>query len=173
MTLTIEGAKKKVIDLAISQDNYKEGRRNDNKYGAWFGMNHAPWCGAFVSWVFVTALGYKSTPLRGIQTPKGFMGTQLAARWAKMNKRLFKIPMVGDVVIWRKTATTGHTGIVTWTDGFSFNTMEGNTDPAQSRTGGMVNNHQHNVRDGKHDTLVGFIRPNWEKAVKIYNTPVR
>ena len=39
-----------IIAKAVSQLGYKEGNNNENKYGAWYGMNNQPWCMIFVSW---------------------------------------------------------------------------------------------------------------------------
>jgi CHAP domain len=150
----------RLCEVARSQVGIKEGADNDTKYGRWFGTNHLPWCGAFVSWCFAQVAGV-NTPLRGIQTPKGFAGTQLAARWAKKSGRLFSTPMKGDVVVWRHTATTGHTGIVVGVHGDQYDVIEGNTNRQNSRTGGEVELHTHRIGDGQHGTLVGFIRPKW------------
>lgn len=42
-----------VVDIAKSQVGYTEiGKKNDNMYGKWYGLNFNPWCAMFVSWCF-------------------------------------------------------------------------------------------------------------------------
>jgi hypothetical protein len=42
-----------VIVRARTQRGYREGPRKDQtKFGAWYGWNEVPWCAIFVSWVF-------------------------------------------------------------------------------------------------------------------------
>lgn len=40
----------KIVQVAISQIGYKEGKNNDTKYGNWYGLKNQPWCAMFVSW---------------------------------------------------------------------------------------------------------------------------
>ena len=47
-------------------------------------------------------------------------------------------PTIGAIVIWKKTATTGHGGIVIGVNGNAFTTVEGNTNSAGSREGDQV-----------------------------------
>ena len=147
----------RVVVLALSQVGVKEKPGNHTKYGVWFGLDGAPWCGIFASWCYGQI--YPASPLRGVQTRLGFAGTQAAWAWAKKHGHAFQTPKVGDIVIWRHTASTGHCGIVTFVGTKDFTTVEGNTDPGFSRTGGMVGKHLHHVGDGKHDLLLGFLRP--------------
>lgn len=41
-----------VITTALAEVGYKEGKNNNNKYGAWMNTNYQPWCCCFVCWVF-------------------------------------------------------------------------------------------------------------------------
>lgn len=41
-----------IIATALAEVGYKEGKNNNNKYGAWFGMNNESWCCIFICWVF-------------------------------------------------------------------------------------------------------------------------
>ena len=38
------------IGVALTQVGYEEGEDNYTKYGVWYDMPNAPWCGIFVSW---------------------------------------------------------------------------------------------------------------------------
>lgn len=119
----------------------------------------------FVSWVYAQAaerVGCEN-PLAGLKTAKGFSGTISAySKGKKLGWALDRdeAVMLGDIVIWKHTSVTGHTGVVTkvFKDG-SFNVTEGNTDGNFSRTGGMVRTHKHSKTDGLHTALLGILRP--------------
>ena len=140
---------------------------NKVKYTIWYGLNGFPWCAQFVSWVYnraSKATGVEN-PLLGMHTPKGFSSTVFGFGAAK-RKGLVLGPieqlMLGDIIVWKKTPVTGHTGIITkiYDDG-SFDVTEGNTSAVDhsSRNGGEVATHRHTRTDGKHGNLLGFIRP--------------
>jgi hypothetical protein len=82
---------------------------NNNKYGQWYGMNHAPWCAIFVSYCFYTA----GMPL-AITTPKGFAYCPYGMDWFRQQGRLDMSPRVGDVVFYQfdEDADADHVGIV-------------------------------------------------------------
>lgn len=44
------GSKVKAADIAVGETGYREGPNNSNKFGAWYGLNNAPWCAIFVSY---------------------------------------------------------------------------------------------------------------------------
>ena len=124
-----------VLDMARSQIGTREGRRDDNPYGTWFGMNHAPWCAAFVSWVFA----HSGARLPAIQTTKGFMRVSIGREWARVHGQLTRAPRSGDVFFILRRNGTGHTGIVEAVnaDG-TITTIEGNTNGSGSRSGDRV-----------------------------------
>ena len=35
---------KDIVDVAVGEIGYREQGSNRTKYGAWYGMNGAPWC---------------------------------------------------------------------------------------------------------------------------------
>lgn len=39
-----------MVAIASGEVGYVEGPNNDNKYGAYFGMNNQPWCAFFLLW---------------------------------------------------------------------------------------------------------------------------
>lgn len=156
-----------VAAIAQKEVGYIEGRGNNTKYGAWFGLNFHAWCAMFVSHVYDQAakqVGCEN-PLRGVQTSKGFAGVTESFR--KMKQRGWalgpnELPMIGDIVCWDHDEVAGgpgHTGIVVAVASNGYTTIEGNTNTAYSRTGGMVCKHEHRIMDQKHGVLLGFVRP--------------
>lgn len=124
-----------VLETARSQLGVREGHNDDNPYGTWFGNNHAPWCAAFVSWVFSSS----GHPLPAIQTKRGFMGVWIGRDWARAHHRLVRKPQPGDVFFILRVNRKGHTGIVESVnpDG-TVTTIEGNTNGAGGRLGDRV-----------------------------------
>ena len=103
----------RIIARAFSQVGYKEGPNNENKYGAWAGMNNEPWCAMFVSWVFSCerALGAIATDSHGY----AYCPTLLS--WAKQRHLLKSIRNItpGDILLfcWDDSGVPEHTGIAT------------------------------------------------------------
>ena len=141
-----------VLDAARSQLGFREGRNDDNPFGKWFGNNHAPWCGAFVSWVFASS----GHPLPSIQTKRGFTGVWLAHDWARAHRRLVRTPQPGDVFFILRGNRKGHTGIVETVnaDG-TVTTIEGNTNGAGGRLGDRVARRKRSISS----LNGGFYRP--------------
>jgi CHAP domain len=162
-----EQLRKELVKVAMGEVGYVETPVNRTKYGEWFGLNNVAWCAISVSWVYALAAAKVGcdNPLVGFQTKKGFAGTQLAFAKAKVKGMVLKKGeevLVGDLVFWRTTLTTGHVGMVVKVlgDG-SFDVWEGNTSAVDhsSRNGGEVAVHRHSVGDGKHKSFLGFVRP--------------
>lgn len=83
-----------------------------------------PWCAAFVSWVFMKALGLDRAKTLLKHWPYVYCPTM---------KNLFTLnanPKVGDIVIFYRNKVFAHTGIVIAVDGDKFTTIEGNTSGA-------------------------------------------
>lgn len=164
---TRDAYRSEIVKIAQTQLGYVEGNGNDTKYGRWFGLNGHPWCAMYVSWVYDQAA--KSVkcenPLAGLQTSKGFAG--VTTGWASMKKRGWALDsteglLPGDVVCWDHDSNpggAGHTGLVIEVTSTGYKTIEGNTNTAFSRTGGMVCEHSHSLTDGKHGVRLGFARP--------------
>lgn len=163
-----------VADVARSQIGQHESppRSNRTQYGAWYGMNGSSWCAMFVSWCYDRAarqVGCEN-PLAGLQSDKGFARVTTtyprAKRWGIVLGSDERI-MVGDVMIWSKglpsalVGANGHTGVVTATSATeaTFEVVEGNTNGADSRTGGIVMAHRHFAADGRHGRLLAVYRP--------------
>ena len=124
-----------LLDVARAQIGTREGIHDDNPYGRWFGMNHAPWCAAFVSWVFARSGAH----LPAIQSSKGFMRVAIGREWARAHGRLTRAPQPGDVFFILRRDGTGHTGIVESVGPHgTITTIEGNTNGNGSRLGDRV-----------------------------------
>lgn len=117
-----------IIDVAASQIGYKESGENQTKYGAWYGMNGAPWCHMFVSWCADQAGVPVSVVPKTASTTEGM-------EWFK-NRGLFKYkgkytPKRGDLVYF-KTGRS-HVGLVEKVTGSTLHTIEGNTSDKVAR----------------------------------------
>ena len=158
-----------VVQAAVKEVGTVESPPGSNKvkYATWYGLSGFAWCAQFVSWVYDQASRATgvANPLQGMHTQKGFSSTIFGFGAAK-RKGLVLGPierlMLGDIIVWKHTPITGHTGIITKIyDNGSFDVTEGNTSAVDhsSRNGGEVATHRHTRTDGKHGTLLGFIRP--------------
>lgn len=128
--------KDKFLQIALSQVGYKEkksnkdldsktanaGNGNYTKYGAWYGLNPAPWCCMFVSWCA------NEVGILGTLIPK-YKGAGTGYNWFKNRNQLTKNPKPGDIGFLKPTkkgATSSHTFIVYSVLGDTITTIEGN-----------------------------------------------
>lgn len=154
--MTIEEAKRKLADLAMSQVGYHEGANNYTKYAdepmiarlyGWCPQNQ-PWCCTFVNWTFLTAFGYD---LGSRLTYGGTAACSNSAQLFKSAGAWSSFPEVGDQAFFLSGGGINHTGIVVSVEGTSFTTIEGNYSD-------KVSSVRHNT--GASD-VAGFGRPNW------------
>ena len=106
-----------IIGVALTQVGYTEGANNYTKYGEWYGMPNAPWCGIFVSWCANQA-GIPTSVLKrtGLANPNNFgLSYQDGADYT---------PQKGDLFFKKGFS---HVGLVYYTEGAYFYTLEGNT----------------------------------------------
>jgi len=106
-----------IIQVALTQVGYQEGKNNYNKYGEYFGNANTAWCGWFVSWCAAQAKVPTSVIKRqGIASASsfGFSG--------KTFKASEKLPQSGDLYF-----KSGHLGFVWKVEGKYFWTVEGNS----------------------------------------------
>ncbi len=121
---------KDIIDVAAGELGYKEEGDNRTKYGAWMGMNGAPWCHMFVSWCADQAGVSASVVPKTASTSAGM-------NWFKQ-KGLFKYkdkytPDRGDIVYFKTNRS--HVGLVEYVSGNTLHTIEGNSsDQVKRRT---------------------------------------
>lgn len=134
------------LEVARSQVGVAERPRGSNRtpYGEWFGFNGVAWCSIFVAWV-LAQIGID--PRHAID---GYAScAQALAGWRRLGRTRKKTDVQpGDVLffkIGRRGNATNHTGFARSAPyrprRLSFlkvDTIEGNTNSAGSRTGGMV-----------------------------------
>ena len=140
----------KHLEIAITQLGIKEQKNNSGpeveKYLASVGLGKGfPWCMAFCVWCCEQA-GVKGLIKTGGVLRQWHEVDQLAKK---------KTPKVGDIFIMDFGGGKGHTGFVRTVNEANkvFTTIEGNSDSAGSRTGGMVCSNQR-----KFSSCIGFIR---------------
>lgn len=106
-----------IIGVALTQVGYTEGYNNYTKYGEWYGYPNLPWCGMFVSWCAKEA-GIPTSILNrtGIADPDCF-GLDYMDGY-------YYTPQKGDLFFKKDFS---HVGLVYYTDGSYFYTVEGNT----------------------------------------------
>lgn len=160
----------KVIEIARGEIGYLEKASNSNldSKTANAGSNNytkywrdikpsyqgQPWCAAFVSWVLMQAFGQDAAQKLLKHWPYVYCPTlgNLFTRYAN--------PQVGDIVIFYRSGTFTHTGIVTSVSGDYFTTVEGNTSGGSTivaNGGGVCSKGYYN------SNLTGtkFCRPDW------------
>ncbi|WP_331283911.1 MULTISPECIES: peptidoglycan-binding protein [unclassified Streptomyces] len=125
---------KELIRVAKSQVGYREGYsdghwNNKNRYGAWYGMDEAAWCGIFVSWVAAQS-GNTAVVPRYAWCPSG-------VEWYRSRGRFSVYPVIGGIVFFGAGGGS-HTGIVYRYDAESIFTIEGNTNANGSAEGDGV-----------------------------------
>lgn len=106
-----------IIGVALTQVGYTEGDNNYTKYGVWYGLSNSPWCGMFVSWCAKEA-GIPTSVLKrtGIANPSSF--------GLSYKDGSSYIPQKGDLFFKKGF---NHVGLVYYTEGAYFYTIEGNT----------------------------------------------
>lgn len=115
--------------------NPKNGYNGYTKYGAWYGLNPAPWCGIFISWC-----GYTAGCLDKVGGKIAYVPNYTAYfnGRGKYRRRGSYTPVPGDIVIFGDEA---HVGIVEKAmDGYLY-TIEGNAN------NGRVARNRYNIYD--------------------------
>ena len=155
-----------LVRVALSQVGTKEYPANSNrqKYGAWYGMNGAPWCDMFVSWCAAQA---------GVSNYIGgkFAYCPYHVNWFKQHglwkSREWK-PQPGDIIFFgNRSGVAQHVGIVERRISSSaVATIEGNTSGSGSQAnGGMVmRKTRYYGRVGSSFYILGFGHPNWSSS---------
>lgn len=83
------------VSTAMSQVGYREGAGNNNKYGAWFGMNNVAWCVIFVCW----CAAQSGAPIPTKYSYVGDMSAYFQSRGLYRTVASGYIPKAGDLMI--------------------------------------------------------------------------
>ena len=185
--MTVEEAKKAVIELAEAEVGYHEKASNaqlDDPAGNSGGSNwtkyardldaiqdyyNGPkngyaWCDVFVDWLFVTIFGPELGRLMLYQPPlSAGAGCLYSAGYYKSANAFHRTnPRPGDQIFFSYSAGEySHTGIVVDVNGDTITTIEGNTSDSVGRR----------TYEASNRTIAGYGTPNWELAVEIWEKP--
>lgn len=115
------------LGWAYGEVGYAEKPVNQTKYGAYFDMQGAQWCGLFVQWLW-TQCGWKV----GKDFPYTYYTPAGAAGWKKIHRlRTSGTPTVGAQLFFDfpndSLDRISHTGLFVTTIGKKWLTIEGNT----------------------------------------------
>ena len=141
-----------IIRIAAAEVGYTAGEGDATKYGAWYGMDHNPWCMMFVSWCADRA-GVKTDVIpRMAYCP-------YAVTWFRSRGRFVKAgagrPEPGDVIFFTEDGVTAeHVGLVEKTEGARVYTIEGNSGNSVRRRSYMLSD----------SYLLGWGRPAYDEA---------
>lgn len=150
-----------VITIAREQVGRTETPVNKTIYGKWYGLDGQPWCGMFVSWVFMMA---EATSLIN-QSPKGFAGCESFEAWAKKKKMTVPVKQIepGDILLFdfNKEGKSIHTGIALGYNVHThlIDTIEGNT--SGNSTGSQANGDGVFIKHRAPSTVRCVVRPKW------------
>ena len=162
--MTIEQAKKKVLDLARAQIGYHETGENLTKYASaydfdtklyGFDMSGQTWCDYFVDWLFMVSFGFNAGSVMTFQY-SGCSGAscEKSAEYYADAGAYYSKPSVGDQIFFYSGGGINHTGIVESVDGGYVTTIEGNSSDSVKR----------NVYRLNEPTIAGYGRPVWKLA---------
>ncbi|MGN0485743.1 MAG: CHAP domain-containing protein [Acutalibacteraceae bacterium] len=150
-----------IVEVAKTQLNYVEGSGNNNKYGAHYNKNYAPWCAYFVSWCAEMA-GISDSIIhrQGVASPfSGYFNIPNSHG----NKSYF--PKTGDLVFYGPNSNGDHyhVGIVETVNSSTgyITTIEGNTNNNGSAEGTMVYRHTRHYQDSR---ICCYGIPNYTEA---------
>lgn len=185
--MTVEEAKKAVVDLANAEVGYHEKASNaslDDKTANSGGANWTKyakdldalpnfyngakngfaWCDIFVDWCFVHIFGEELGRKMLYQPEKSAgAGCLYSAGYYKQNNAFHRTnPRVGDQIFFSYSAGEySHTGIVVAVNGNTITTVEGNTSDSVGRRTYETSNY----------SIAGYGTPDWNLAVEPWEKP--
>lgn len=126
---------KKILELAAAEIGYREGKNKTNKFGLWYGMNHAAWCMIFCQYIYEMA---------GSPLPFRSASCSELLGWYKSQQPecIADTPVPGCLVIFDLPGTpylTDHVGLFESMNGRYITTIDGNTSATNEANGGCVN----------------------------------
>lgn len=114
-----------IIRTAAAEVGYQAGKNDATKYGAWYGLDHNPWCMMFVSWCAACCGISQSVIPKMAYCPYAVVWFQSRGRFVK---RGAAAPQPGDVIFFTEDgATASHVGLVERVEGGQVHTIEGNS----------------------------------------------
>ena len=151
-----------IVNIAQKQVGFVEGPNNDNIYGTWYGLNHAPYCAMFVSWCFAQA---NATHLVAAQTPKGFSYCPDGLAWFQKNKQVIGKydGLPGDIVFYSFSGNgqPDHVEIIVGASKDGITTIGGNTSPDHAVTASQANGNGVYLRHRPYLYVMAICRPNY------------
>lgn len=156
MARTQIGYKEKASNSNLDSFTANAGSADYTKYGAWYGLNPAPWCAMFVSWcarqvnIPTSVIPQYSSCTAGMATFKDMNVFTYSSTYGGSYS-----PKVGDIffVGTNKSAST-HTGIVVARTNSTVTVVDGNWS-------NQVSSHTYKLTDS---SLVGFAHPNYSTS---------
>lgn len=150
------------VVLASIASKFLEGKNNDNPFGKWYGINHAPWCAMWVSKMFFDAGAISLIQ----QTPKGFCNCEAFEAWGRKKKQMVSIRNVqlGDILLFDfyKEKKSVHTGIALGPiDPHTHLIPSGQGNTSSSNRGSQANGDGVFEKDSATSTIRAVFRPKW------------
>ena len=150
-------SKPKVIELAVAEVGYVEGKNNDNKFALVAGhANNQPWCNTFISAVFIQAGLHSAIPITA--------SCAKTMAWGLKHKRVIQVEKAkaGDLLIFdfTKSGLAQHIGLATKDFDLktqTIKTIEGNTGEKSQANGEGVY-----LKTRSKDFIKAVIRPLYE-----------
>lgn len=150
-------SKDKVIELAVAEAGYVEGKNNLNKFAPVAGhANNQPWCNTFISAIFIQAGLHEAIPITA--------SCAKTLAWALKHKRLIQVEKAkaGDLLIFdfTKSGQSEHIGLAIKdfdVKAKTIQTIEGNTGENSQANGEGVA-----LKTRSKDFIKAVIRPLYE-----------
>lgn len=166
--MTIQEAKKKLIDWVKAEVGYPEGDNNYNKYApivtpliGWNAQNQ-PWCDIFTDAAFIRCFGLADAAKMTYQPiGGGSAACRYSADFFKSNNAWSSTPHVGDVIFFFVDGGINHQGIVTDVSGGVVYTVEGNSGDKVAQRAYAVGS----------SNIAGYGVPNWSVVAEDNNVP--
>ena len=154
-----------VVAIASKELGYMEGPNNDTKFGAWYGLNHNPYCAMFVSWCFAQA-GLSS--LIAAETSKGFSYCPAGMTWFQKHGQVVEkySGRPGDIVFFdfAGNGVAQHVGIIENASKEGITTIEANTS-ADHATGPQADGIGVFRRHRPYFGVIAIVRPKYPTPV--------
>lgn len=156
-----------IVTTAQKQVGFVEGENNDSIYGAWYGINHEPYCAMFVSWVF----GQNDlSHLVAAQTSKGFAYCPAGLSWFQQKKAVVDKydGQPGDIVFYSFSGNgiADHVEIIVAASRDGITTVGGNTSPDHALTASQANGNGVYLRHRPYLYVLAIVRPEYETNLK-------